>query len=331
MNIFCKWFCKQKDCTEEIAREVKKAQEDCNRIIVAREQLLKQGWDYEIAEWKQKYDECMKNRPNPQPQPDPEPPASKAIKSLEVKDGKFYVNGRATKLYGVSKREAIAVGSGDCPKSEVNYAYTEIKKAILNSNINYIRVLAGKNLKFFRSEVIDYLNHGIIVEVELFDAGNPNREYQADWQDTFDAVKDLPVFFDAHNEFTERSVVVTVKIIVEHVKNHGGIISAGAWSGAQGELLSPGFKGICNAYQVVSHHREWVKESLQESMEAGKPIIMNEIHTRDFTLQQIKNLFKSAFAWGCQGVNIYPLQNWGSGKESNFQKILDWVSEFREE
>ena len=32
MNIFCKWFCKQRDCTEEIAREVLKSQENCKHL-----------------------------------------------------------------------------------------------------------------------------------------------------------------------------------------------------------------------------------------------------------------------------------------------------------
>ena len=119
MNWLCKLFgCKQKDCTEEIAREVKKSQDDCNRIIRGREMRLMEEMNklqdelkLEILareSWREKYDACMKDKPNPQP--------SKAIKSLEVRDGKFWVNGKATKLYGVSKREMIAVGSGDFQK-----------------------------------------------------------------------------------------------------------------------------------------------------------------------------------------------------------------------
>jgi len=325
MNWLCKLFgCKQKDCTEEIVRAVKECQDDCNRIIREREirlmeetTKLQEELSLEILareSWRRKYNDCMKNKP------------SKAIKSLEVRDGKFLVNGKATKLYGVSKREMIAVGSGDC--TNVNYKYADIKKAILNSNINYIRVLAGKNLDYFRKEVKDYLEHGIVVEVELFDAGNPGRGYQADWLKTFDNLKDLPVFFDSCNEFLDYNLVDVIIGIVDHVRGNGGIVSAGAWSGERGKKLAKEFRSKCNTYQVVSHHREWDQKSLLESVEAGKPIIMNEIHTRDIDLPLAKTFFNNAFTWGCQGVNIYPLKNWGMGKDSNFQKILDWVSEF---
>ena len=315
----CKRYCQ--DCTGEIAKAVKESQEDCNRIIRKRDKLLKSEYDENVKWWKQKYNDCMKDKPNPQP--------SKAIKSLEVKDGKFWVNGKATKLYGVSKREMIAVGSGDC--TNVNYKYADIKKTILNSNINYIRVLAGKNLAYFRKEVEEYLDNGIVVEVELFDAGNLFRKYQASQVDTFEATKDLPVFFDINNEFLAEGVVDVVLAIAEYVKKHGGICSAGAWSGENGKQLSQEFKSKCNAYQVVSHHREWTKKSLQEEMEAGKPTVMSELHTRDIDLPLAKTFFNNAFTWGCQGVNVYPLQNWGSGKDSNFQKILDFVSRFRSE
>ena len=66
-------------------------------------------------------------------------------------------------------------------------------------------------------------------------------------------------------------------------------------------------------------------------MEAGKPTVMSELHSKNITLQGMEDLFKRFFTWGCQGVNIYPLQNWGSGANSNFEKILNFVSEFRAE
>lgn len=298
--------------------------DDPNPYVRCRERL--QSKNLVIKKWRDKYQDCMKKKPKPEP---PKPKPSKAIKSLTVRKNTFLVNGKPTKLYGVSKREMIAVGSGDYPQSKVNYTYKEIKTAILSSNINYIRVLAGKNLGFFRKEVKDYLSHGINVEVELFDAGEPNRAWQAHWKNTFNAVEDLPVFFDAHNEFLELNVVDSVRNTVEYVTSNGGIISAGAWSGATGKKLAAKFKKKCTAYQIVSHHRDWTARSLVESMESGKPIIMNEIHTRDISLQRAKDLFKFAFNWGCVGVNIYSLLNWGIGAGSNFQKILDYVSEFR--
>lgn len=305
-----------KECDERVAR------------VKARwaERIKKKN--IKIRELRRKLRACMKKKPNPPEPPPPVPPKpDKAIKSLEVRNGKFIVNGQPTKLYGVSKRGMIAVGSGDLPG--MNYTYAEIKKALFASNINLIRVLAGKNLSFFRNEVVDFLAHGKNVHVELWDAAKPHRAYQAHWKDTFNAVKDLPVFFCAHNEFTEHGGINGAKMIVEYVVNRGCIISAGAWWGAEGKRLSKEFKAICNDYQIVDHHRNWTKESFRESMEAGKPGIMSELHTKDNSFPHIKNLFKSAFDWGCEAVNVYPLMNFGMGKGSRFQAILNYVSNFR--
>jgi len=201
-----------------------------------------------------------------------------------------------------------------------------VKKLILASNTNYIRVFAPKDLVFFRNEVIEYLEAGKVVEVELWDAGKPDRAYQADWKDTFNAVKDLPVYFDANNEFVNQGGVRTTYIIVEYVVAHGGLISAGAWgSSINGKEEAAAFKAATNKYQIASHHREWIKGSILADREAGKPLILNELHSRDVTLQQMKDMVKTFSKLDVQGVQIYSLGNWDANNGWNFKKILDYV------
>jgi len=217
MSIFCKWFCKQRDCSQEIASEVKKAQEDCNRIIVAREKLLKEGWDYEIAKWKKQYEDCMGDKPDP-PDPPPTPPISKAIKSLEVRDGKFWVNGKATILIGCSRWEALARAK------KIWYdwgtkSFEWYEEQLINSGINYVRHGIIPDLQFVRGHCIRMGENGIVVKLTIhnsqvkYDIGNPLS--------AVDATIDLPnVFYDVHNEFLDQETdIAKARELISYIKN----------------------------------------------------------------------------------------------------------------
>jgi len=271
-------------------------------------------WQEDCEDCEEELAECKEE---PDPQPDP------AIKSLTIKNGKFIVNGKVTKLIGVSKREMICASAGVVP--DLSYDPYRVKKSIIASNTNYIRVLAPKDLVFFRQEVIDYLEAGKVVEVELFDAGKPDREYQAHWKNTFNAARDLPVFFDAHNEFVDKSLVSEVNTIVNYIVDHGGLICAGAWGSSNyGEKYSKEFKAMNNKYQIVSHHREWTKASIEGDREPGKPLVWNEIHTMDNNLEAAKTRLKLGYLI-CEGVQLYPLGNFDKNNGAKFQQILDYA------
>jgi len=271
-------------------------------------------------EWRKKYKDCREELKECEEEPNPQP----AIKSLSIREGKFIVNDKQTKLIGAFKREAFVVGAGTFPKP-VNYTYVELKDAFFKSKANYFRVIAPKNLAYFRNEIIDYLNHGKVAEVELYNAGRSSCKYQADWKDTFNAVKDLPVIFDAMNEFMDYEVIEYVNMIVNYVVDHGGLICAGAWGASNhGEEYAKEFKAGNSKYQIVSHHREWTQSSINSDRELGKPLLWSEIHTRDYGLEAIKGRLKLGYQI-CEGVQVYSLLNFGMGPGSNFQKILDYT------
>jgi len=321
----CIHFCKKyKGKIEDLQKENRDLQTEVDACYEACE-----GKDRAIERLKKELSEHKEEEPSP---------VNEAVKSLHIHNGVFHINGTATKLIGVSKREMLAVGAGFLEAlrmdysikpvqalSSVNYDYPKLKQAILNSQSNYVRVIIPKNLPFARKEIKDFLAHGIVVEVELFDAGNPDRTYQAHWEDAFHALQDLPVFFDAHNEFCDKDYVGEVVAIINYVTGYGKLIGAGAWgSSIHGREYSDKLKQATNKYHIVTHHRKWTEASLLADKEIDKPLIMNEIHTRDHNLTQIKALMKMGYE-NCEGVQVYSLQNFGSGENSNFQKILDYV------
>ena len=337
MNFLCKLFGCEPDCEEAVLWQ----QRDCERRLseVHREheaeykklRKIKDRWEDGALEWERKYlnmrdlrDAWKEKHQGCRDELNAKPKPSKAIKSLAIQDGKFIINGRETRLFGASKREMICASAGVI--SNLSYNHRWVKKLILASNTNYIRVFAPKDLAFFRNEVIEYLEAGKVVEVELWDAGNPHRAYAAYWLDIFNAVKDLPVIFDAHNEFADYDGVSKAHEIVSHVVAHGGLISAGAWgSSTHGKESANDFKMLTNKYQIVSHHRQWTKASILADKEPGKPLILNELHSRDVSLQQMKDMVTAFSKLDVQGVQIYSLGNWDANNGENFKKILDYM------
>jgi len=325
MNFICKLFGCKPNCDD--AREAE--QEDCAQRLDAvhkgheaeyvKLNKVKKRWEDRAEEWRLKYQGC-RDELNAKPEP------SKAIKSLTIQDGKFIVNGIETELYGAFKRKAFAIGSGDYPASNVNYTYKDIEEDFLNSKANYFRAIAPLDLVYFRKKLEKYLEAGKVAQVELWDAGNPNRAYAAHWKDIFNAVKDLPVIFDAHNEFILIGGGPKADRIVNYVTSHGGLIAAGAWgSSTHGKVEADMFKIMNNKYQIVSHHRDWNEASILADKEPGKPLILSELHSRDVSLQQMKDMVTAFSKLDVQGIQVFSLDNWGSGAGSNFRNILNFM------
>jgi hypothetical protein len=278
--------------------------------------------DKKIQELQEQLKECKEEEPDPEPD-------RPSIKSLKIHNGKFCINGRITKLIGVSKREMLAVGSGDLTDLKYNYNYNWIKQAIINSKVNYIRVIIPKNITFARNEVVRFLENGIVLEIELFDAGKPDRAWQTSWQNAFNLFSDLPVFFDAHNEFLDSNQIQKTKEIIDYVTAQGGLIGVGAWGNSDhGQEYSDQLKQATNKYQIVTHHRQWTQASITKNKEPGKPLAWNELHTRDHNLNQIKNFMKMGHK-NCEALQVYSLLNFGWGNDSKFQKLLDYVGEIK--
>jgi len=341
-----KWLCnllkcKQMDCTEEIASEVKKAQDECNQIIRWREEKLieEHGIEEEklrikISEiveecrfWEQKYDECMGDKPDPLP-------TSKAIKSLEVRDGKFWVNSKATVLIGCSRWEALARAK------KIWYdwgtkSFEWYEEQLIKSGINYVRHGIIPDFEFIRQHCKHMGENGIVVKLTIH-----NSQIEYDMGDPFDAVDatiDLPnVFYDVHNEFLDSETdIQKAKELIGYIRNCGGICSAGAWGHSpNGQAYSERFDPTHSLNQVISVHREWTKDWITRYAGHGKPVDRDEYFDRgDLGLEGTKQIMRDTVEagghcnyYGFRDKSILP--DLEHPDPESWDKYLSWIGNY---
>ena len=336
-----KWLCnllkcKQMDCTEEIASEVKKAQEDCNRIIVAREKLLKEGWDYEIAKWKKQYEDCMGDKPDPS-DPPPTPPISKAIKSLEVRGGQFIVNGKATILIGCNRWEALARAKGIWYDWGTE-SFEWYEEQLIRSGINYVRHGTIPDNEFIRQHCIRMGENGIVVKLTIH-----NSQVKYEMGNSFDAVKatiDLPnVFYDVHNEFLDKEADIAMAVnLINYIRSRDGICSAGAWGHSPlGQVYSETFDPILSYNQIISVHREWTKDWITRYAGHGKPVDRDEYFDKGVLgLEGTKRIMKETVEAGghCQYYGFRDraiLPHFTNPDPESWDKYLSWIGNYCKE
>ena len=341
-----KWLCnllkcKQMDCTEEIASEVKKAQEDCNQIIRTREGTLKikhalemDKLTKEITKWKKQYEDCMGDKPDP-PDPPPTPPISKAIKSLEVRDGKFWVNGKATVLIGCSRWEALARAK------KIWYdwgtkSFEWYEEQLIKSGINYVRHGIIPDNEFIRQHCKHMGENGIIVKLTIHNSqieywlGNPLS--------AVDATIDLPnVFYDVHNEFLDKEAdIQKARELIGYIRNCGGICSAGAWGHSpNGRAYSERFDPTHSLNQVISVHREWTKDWITRYVGHGKPVDRDEYFDKGVLgLEGTKQIMKDTIEAGGQACQYYGfrdraiLPHFTNPDLESWDKYLNWIGNY---
>jgi len=341
MSIFCKWFCKQRDCSQEIARAVKESQEDCNRIIrekqVDCDRVIAERGNIlraEIAKWKQKYNECMKDKPDP-PDPPPTPPISKAIKSLEVRDGKFWVNGKATILIGCSRWEALARAK------KIWYdwgteSFEWYEAQLIKSGINYVRHGIIPDNEFIRQHCKHMGENGIIVKLTIH---NSQIEYNmGDPLDAVDATINLPnVFYDVHNEFLDSETdIQKARELISYIRNYGGLSSAGAWGySPNGQVYSETFDPIHEYNKIISVHREWTKDWIIRYTGHGKPVDRDEYFDKGaLGLEGTKQIMKDTIEAGGQACQYYGfrdraiLPHFTNPDPESWNKYLNWIGNY---
>jgi len=272
----------------------------------------------------------------------------KPIKSVKIENGAWIVNGKEVRLKGASNRDAWIAGSGILVRGRYvpHYKYSKYKKTLLNADwttengfIPYVRHMVPKGkLDWTEKEIREFLDSGFVVMIELFDAGyTDNPDQEPDWKKVVDRFIEYPVVFEANNEFIgdpEKKSWTIDKVIeiIKYVKDKGGYITAGAWSGGGGKKMSDEFHKRCNLQDMESHHRGWDLAGINHTLSFGKGCDANELHTRDINYDETVRLFTNFFKWGALSVNVYPLSLYESKKDerwNEFYKIVDFVAQYK--
>ncbi|MFW6124392.1 MAG: hypothetical protein ACOC5G_04140 [Acidobacteriota bacterium] len=303
--------------------EIKKLK---NNVYELEEQnaFIQELYEGEKAEkekcWKA-YDACKKELEECGEGEDSSP---KPITSLTIKNGKFCVNNKITDLQGLFKREGFAVGSGDRSSSDLNYKYSQLKSAVRKcKKCNYIRFIIPKDLAWTRREIKEWIELGYVCQGEL--DHNNEYPYEADWKEAYECLKDLPMLFEAHNEYLNDDYVNNTIEVIDYVSNRGGLIGAGAWGLSQhGEVLSQKLKNLAgHKVSYWTHHQRHTKESIEANRIPGKPIDFNELYTKGYNVNQVKSLMRMAKNTA-DSFQVYSLMNFGIGLGSGFQALLDY-------
>ena len=230
--------------------------------------------------------------------------------SLTVESGQILYGGKPIKLCGVHRIETLwrALKIHGSKKGWGNdYSQEEYEQDLIDSGINYVRHLGVKDTPFLYDHCKRMRDAGIIVEVMVYRVGEPEGVL-VNLEDMGYLARLGNVFFDVCNEFigNDESEVAKVMNIANNLLLQGCIISAGAWSGEDGKVLSGIFHIQFSDHQIESHHRDWEVESFRETRRYNKPVVFSEYFSQgNLELAEVKSLMTMAFYSGCQGVTYY--------------------------
>lgn len=256
---------------------------------------------------------------NPLAFPDPSytPPAEKI---LSVSNGKLYYGEDEIRLSGVSQREAFWRSTGEYNPfgGWQDYSLEMYEVDIEESGINYVRHMGVQDTQFMvdfctRMKAID-----VIVEVEVYDAYDGSYGVLVDINEMWKLDDIGNVIFDCGNEFLNYEPAIGIVIgLAEQLVEMGCLVSAGAWSGPEGQGYSEIFHDLYFGHQIETHHRHWVVPHWESTIAYGKPVLFNEFFTfgaHDKDLEDCKAIMLQAFDTGCTGVQFYNF--WWPGIEA---------------
>lgn len=304
-----------------------------------------EAWSENYHKLKEKYD-AEKRRPkmpgfcrinecpfNPNNQ-------SKKKSRLRVRDGGLFYGDGGTEpivLIGASSVEALPRVKGIPNQPEWRYmGYDEYVNYLKSFKTNYVRQMPCKDMTLNLRFQKDMYDQGKVVEwTFLLHWTHP--ELLATPEQTIDAMKDKPNVFFTHNEFSDHNDVQRVRDIVQYGINRGCIMGAGAWGhSTHGKTHSDNFDPIHSQNQIITHHRNWTKNSIQGYTKCDKPVIQTEFFDRGNTepghlgwsgFTSLSKMFLNA---GCQGIQYYPfIGSWkdreinGRFKASRYLEFLE--------
>ena len=287
-----------KECDERVAR------------VRARWEKRMKAKRIEIRKLKRELEACIKKKPNPKPKPEPpkpEPPKpDKAIKSFEVRNGKFIVNGKPIILIGCSRWKALFLEKKWWNNWGVENL-AEYENELIKSGINYVRHGTMPDYGFVRQHCKRMMKAGIIVELTIYNS--QVNYHMGDPYEAIDATIDLDnVFYDVHNEFLDHYDVDIIVPLIEYIRSKGGICSAGAWGHSpNGQRYSEMFDPIGSSNQIISVHREWTTGWITKYLGHSKPVIRNEYFDlrNSIGFGGMKRIMKETIEAGAQGCQYF--------------------------
>ncbi len=278
----------------------------CGNVIIHSDGNYLIGWpvvteEGEPGKWERWWikPDKLPDPSHPTPPPPPPPPIKK---KLSVAGNKFYYGEDEIKLCGVSRLEALWRmtnehgwhGWGD------EYSQDEYEKDLIDSGINYVRHLGIKDNDLLYQHCERMRKAGIIVEIGVYRVAEAEG-ILVDLDYMVELAKLGNVFFDVCNEFigSDESEINTVIGIAKNLRDQGCLVSAGAWSGADGKALSDLFYSQYDDHDIASHHRDWDEDSWNETMAHGKPVVFNEYFSQgNLSLDEVKEIMDESFGLG---------------------------------
>jgi len=284
--------------------------------------------------------EDCEEEPDPLPDPDPDPDPDPILdKKLTVENGKILYGGKAIKLCGVSRWEALwrETGEHDPAGDWGKYSLEWYENKLIESGINYVRHGGIRNSNLLYDHCKRMKKAGIIVEITAFRAHKDSKGVLVTQEDMGELAKLGNVIFDINNEFLDGpdSNIDKAIEIAKNLKSQGCIVSGGAWSGVNGKRQANLFLNYYQDLDIITHHRDWNVDSFRETLSYGKPVLFNEFFAMksNMSLVEVKNLMRLAFDCGIrgiQGVQYYGFRFDGIPGLSqydpfDYQKILDYA------
>lgn len=220
-----------------------------------------------------------------------------SLAALEVKGRDLFYQGKKIYLIGVSRREALH-------RRWYDFGLERYENEMIKYSLNYERIDAIRDYDKLRKHCQKMKDHGIIVELTLYDEGQGG--YLADVDKVIEATADLGnIVYEPVNELYSDKDVSIAKELTRYIVRKGLLVSAGAF-GAGGEEWSEKFDPIHSENQIISVHRHWDKESITRYLSSGKLIFRNEYFDRgDLALSGTRRIMEESFEAGANGVNYY--------------------------
>ncbi len=246
-------------------------------------------------------------------------------KKLSVEGSQILYGGKSIILIGASCRLALWKGNPDYPDYDPwpdGYSLEKYEQEIIDSGINYVRHLGTLDTEFLIAHCQRMKEHGIIVEVEVYDPElSPLSLVEINRMGKLALLGN--VLFNVGNEFRDNKSAIDIVIdLCERLKAQGCIVGAGAWGwSVHGKDYAQEFHDKYSGHHYETTHRNWDLASWNEALSYNKPVLWNEFFNRgELTLDDIETYVNQATQ---SGVHVQYYAFLSGSEPLDFKDILN--------